>query len=924
MSATAILLALLAQAQAPASGTPQAGAGEARSVRGGALIEGASPTAAVVETRDYPRPVLAYDYFGDGRTAYVFADELVVSVTAGDTGADQAFRDAVAKARPALEIVSSIAGRGIYLVRTASPSLLSPEQVLKLLWDSPPPGVHIEPNIAYTAAANQDLLGSNVQLQWALRNSGVYPGGNGGKPDADIDGFEALARLHYSTQPPSRRPIVAVLDTGLDIWHPMMAEALWRNKGEIPGDRIDNDSNGLIDDVNGWDVLMHSGEIQDGDEHGTHVAGIIGARPAPHSNGPFGVAPHALVMPLRVLTGSVVDGRLFAPLFAVISAHDYARRQGADVVNMSFESYVHSPLEEAEIALNHRAGLMMVAAAGNGVPTGVGVNVAEKAVYPCVTPFVICVAATDEHDRIAGFSNYGVHPQRPLVAIAAPGTNIWSTKPGGGTQQLSGTSMAAPMVAGALAQLEALYPRDSNDDRFIRLMGAADRLRGLELKFEEGRRLNLYHSLFDLIPAGASHYANNAYCSEKIPDPVTGVPRPRYENVPFANSGEPNIDGTYAGREYKICTARQLMSIEDEHLDSIFMLAQDIYWRHLPDGYGHPIGGQPRPPGQPHKPFTGSFLGDTHAIIGMTFRGRRTGGLFAEIGHRAWVRNLVLRDVDIDVTGTAGALTPKVTADANIWNVEAEGRVKAGELAGGLVGENHHAKLNRGFFEGEVTSDRLAGGVVGLIHGQRHLGWALGLQFNGTVQAPTAGGIAGHVGFQSWLSKSHAFALIHDAAIAGGIAGEASCNGLTSTSYANGIVTGSSAAGGLIGRMRKGSLRESYASVFMPNAGAGRGGVVGVRQDGQVSCPPGGETPSGANFRELYYDSFLTAAPGAAGKPLSPAQLRNPASFPEDWFPRFFHKQPEFMPALNFLPRGFYFPRPNPREAAAEAEPEER
>jgi subtilisin family serine protease len=210
--------------------------------------------------------------------------------------------------------------------------------------------------------------------------------------------------------------VVAVIDSGADYEHPDLAANIWTNFGDPAGDGIDDDGNGYIDDTLGWDFVFDDNKPIDEDGHGTHVAGTIAAF-GNNGRGVCGVCWRARLMILRAFdsfgVGTVAD---------TIAAMDYARANGARVVNASYASGEFSQAEYDAISDLNGAGILMIAAAGNE-----GADNDRNPSYPASygLPNIIAVAATDENDNLASFSNYG----RQSVHIAAPGTDILSTYP---------------------------------------------------------------------------------------------------------------------------------------------------------------------------------------------------------------------------------------------------------------------------------------------------------------------------------------------------------------------------------------------------------------------------------------------------------------------------------------------------------------
>jgi thermitase len=244
---------------------------------------------------------------------------------------------------------------------------------------------------------------------------------------------------------------VAVIDTGIDLKHEDLAANIWVNPGEIPGNNIDDDHDGFVDDVNGWD--FHDNDASPQDEtsdqnpgHGTHCAGIVGAV-GNNGIGVTGINETVKILALRFL-GSDGSGDLFDSVKAI----DYAIARGVDVISASWGAAVSAddaaPLVEA-IGRANDAGILFVAAASND-----GQNNDVTSVYPANAglPNVISVAASDESDSKPFWSNYGRHS----VDLAAPGDDILSTLPGNSYGKLRGTSMATPLVAGLAALLKSI------------------------------------------------------------------------------------------------------------------------------------------------------------------------------------------------------------------------------------------------------------------------------------------------------------------------------------------------------------------------------------------------------------------------------------------------------------------------------------
>lgn len=233
--------------------------------------------------------------------------------------------------------------------------------------------------------------------------------------------------------------VVAIIDTGVDLDHEDIREALWRNPGEIPANGQDDDGNSLIDDVFGWDFAAERPNVDDWYGHGSHVAGIVAAR-FHNGVGIAGMAPKARVMALGVFAppgyGTFADE---------IEAILYATDKGARVINLSLGSTAYSRGEQMAVEYATRHGVVVAAAAGN--------DGREIYHWPSAHQAAIAVAATTAKDARASFSNMGAY-----VDVAAPGVAIWSLRMGGDYRTLSGTSMATPHVAGLAALILGRNP----------------------------------------------------------------------------------------------------------------------------------------------------------------------------------------------------------------------------------------------------------------------------------------------------------------------------------------------------------------------------------------------------------------------------------------------------------------------------------
>ncbi|MCH5377184.1 MAG: S8 family serine peptidase, partial [Planctomycetes bacterium] len=309
---------------------------------------------------------------------------------------------------------------------------------------------------------------TNLSALWGLNNTGQ----TGGAPNADIDMPDAWERATGSSA-----VVVAVIDTGIDYTHPDLAENIWTNPDEVPNNGIDDDGNGFVDDVHGYDFFNHDADPRDDHFHGTHCAGTIGAV-GNNATGVAGVNWSVGLMALKFLgangSGNTDDA---------IAAVQYAINNGADVLSNSWGGSGYTQALQDAIRAARAAGLTVVAAAGN--------NGTDNLVYPAAYDGVIAVSATDHNDAKASFSSYGT-----FVDVAAPGVNIYSTDLGGGYRYASGTSMACPHVAGAAALLKSVDDSLTPTQIEALLETAADDLgaAGWDTDYGAGR-INVFRAL---------------------------------------------------------------------------------------------------------------------------------------------------------------------------------------------------------------------------------------------------------------------------------------------------------------------------------------------------------------------------------------------------------------------------------------------
>ena len=294
-------------------------------------------------------------------------------------------------------------------------------------------------------------------------------------------GFDKIkAPKAWDTRTDSGGVVVAVIDTGIDYKHPDLAANVWVNPNEIPGNGIDDDHNGIVDDVHGanFSAAAATGDPMDDNRHGTHVSGTIGA--VTNNNlGVAGVNWTTKIMGVKFLSASGSGTTVGA-----IRAIEYAIQMKANIMNNSWGGGGPSQALEDAIKKADAAGILFAAAAGNSGNDN-DVNKFYPAGYEVAN--IISVMATDQNDNKAGFSNFGLKS----VDLGAPGVGILSTIPGGNYASFNGTSMATPHVSGAAALVLAENPSFTVADLKKRLMDTVDVIPALSGLSVTGGRLNL-------------------------------------------------------------------------------------------------------------------------------------------------------------------------------------------------------------------------------------------------------------------------------------------------------------------------------------------------------------------------------------------------------------------------------------------------
>ncbi len=307
---------------------------------------------------------------------------------------------------------------------------------------------YAQPNFLYTLQDESTGGAPNdadFAQAWGLKNIGQAINNLKGKEGADID----VMPLWEKGIVGKSEIIVGVVDTGIDGTHPDLVDNLFVNvgeSGELATNGIDDDKNGFVDDVNGWNFFAKTNNPFDGHSHGTHTSGTIGAV-GNNGTGVPGVNWKVRLLPIKIFS----DSGGYAGDDQVIEGINYAVKMGAKVLSNSWGGGGYSKAMFEAIQNAQKAGVLFVAAAGNYTDDN-----DQYSFYPAGYDLdnVIAVAATTNTDDIASYSNYGAKS----VHVAAPGSSVYSTVPAGKYAFKSGTSMATPHVSGIAALLLSEFP----------------------------------------------------------------------------------------------------------------------------------------------------------------------------------------------------------------------------------------------------------------------------------------------------------------------------------------------------------------------------------------------------------------------------------------------------------------------------------
>jgi thermitase len=338
----------------------------------------------------------------------------------------------------------------------------------------------VEPNYIYriNKTPNDPMLG---QL-WGMANIGQADS----ERHKGVAGVDIGATQAWDIETGSKDTIVAVIDTGIDYTNPDLVDNVWTNEAELNGKPgVDDDNNGVIDDIHGYNAVTNSGDPKDDHGHGSHCSGTIGAR-GDDGKGIVGVAWNTRIMGVKFL-----DGNGSGSLEDAIKAIDYATKMGAKIMSNSWGGGGESETLKQAIERANTAGALFVAAAGNESNDN-DANPSFPASYQ--VPNVLAVAAVDNAGEIADFSSYG----KTSVHVGAPGVNIVSTTING-YQSWSGTSMATPHVSGIAVLVASHEPKLTNVEIRDRIITTARPIASLHGKVRSGGIANAYMALTNTV-----------------------------------------------------------------------------------------------------------------------------------------------------------------------------------------------------------------------------------------------------------------------------------------------------------------------------------------------------------------------------------------------------------------------------------------
>ena len=446
------------------------------------------------------------------RPAFV-PNEFVVRLSAGVTKADLRVTESLL-GKLQIRAKEVLPAHGIYQLTSETPrSLVEMKRTLNGF-----PFEVVEPNYTYYPSVEGVPSDPEFSKQWGLHNS-------------EVEGIDIAAPLAWKRTTGGTDVVVAVVDTGVDYTHPDLAPNIWINRKEAegkPGE--DDDGNGLVDDLYGYDFANGDADPMDDLYHGTHCAGIVGAR-GNNELGVVGVNWNVSILPIKFMNPTT-GGQLVNAIKSIA----YAANQGARVINASWGGGAQSQLLEDLLREIAKKGVLFVAAAGNA-----NSNTDFQPQYPAAYKVenVLSVGALRSTGELAEFSNYG----KRSVHLAAPGVGILSTLPESRYGLLSGTSMAAPFVSGVAALLLAQEPKITLPELRYRLIKRGKKLKSLKEKIASHTLLN----------------AEGALSNQRPPSELDPDDPELWKSVDYSiRSEQPYANGTVAKYRVHVPGARRI------------------------------------------------------------------------------------------------------------------------------------------------------------------------------------------------------------------------------------------------------------------------------------------------------------------------------------------------------------------------------
>lgn len=376
-------------------------------------------------------------------------------------------------------------GKKISVIRTGKK--MSVEEIIKELDIKKDEIEYIQPDYQLTLLSNDPYL----SYQWGIYNKEEIKTTKYDETVSEKVYEEIAYRIDANVKPAWEETkgegiTVAVIDTGVDITHEDLKENIWENQNEIKGNSVDDDGNGYVDDINGWNFYEDTNEVYNeksiaNEWHGTHIAGII-AGEKENGKGISGISPEAKIMVLKTFE----EGTAYTS--DIIEAINYAEENGAKIINCSFGTEEENPALEETVK---NSEMLFVTAAGNR-----NTDIDNTPVYPASYNFenVITAASMNKKGMLSSFSNYG----KNTVDAAAPGEEILSTIPGNKYGNSSGTSMAAAYVTGQAALLLSKNTTDTSKQTRQKILTTSDRLSTVQETVYRGNKINCENSVYQL------------------------------------------------------------------------------------------------------------------------------------------------------------------------------------------------------------------------------------------------------------------------------------------------------------------------------------------------------------------------------------------------------------------------------------------